>query len=438
MRIGFVPGLDGGRGGVYQYSLTMLDALHALEASGRLREKMVILAKEVDHPLLTTVKDWPVRQLTPPPPMSRRWLSLLHRALGDKGYGLLQKARQLLRKDGGRSAPLNLDVPLANPAMGRWFRKCGAELMLYPVPTRLAFEAGVPYVMAIHDLQHRGQPEFPEVSAQWEGAPREYLFRNGARQATLLLADSETGKEDILNFYGPYGVKPDQVKVLPFLPASYLAITVSDEEVCRVREVHRLPERYFFYPAQFWPHKNHRRIVEALGLLARRHGVKIPIAFSGSHSGSIREKTFDEVTELARQLGLEEEVRYLGYVSDQDMSGLYAAAVALIMPTFFGPTNIPILEAWSLGCPVLTSDIRGVREQAGNAAVLAEPHSVEAIAEGLWRLWTDQNLRAMLVERGRVRLAAYTPEDFRLRLAEILDEAAARVRSGRQEAGHSC
>ena len=80
-------------------------------------------------------------------------------------------------------------------------------------------------------------------------------------------------------------------------------------------------------------------------------------------------------------MGLEGELRYLGYVPDEDMSGLYAGAVALVMPTFFGPTNIPVVEAWTFGCPVLTSDIRRIREQAGNAAVLVDPRSVEAIAD---------------------------------------------------------
>ena len=73
---------------------------------------------------------------------------------------------------------------------------------------------------------------------------------------------------------------------------------------------------------------------------------------------------------------------------------------ALVMPTFFGPTNIPILEAWAFGCPVLTSDIRGIREQVGDAAVLVNPRSVEAIADGIYRLWTDENLGRMLGERG--------------------------------------
>ena len=280
--------------------------------------------------------------------------------------------------------------------------------MLYTAHTSLSFETGVPYVMAIHDLQHRLQPEFPEVSANGEWESREYYLRNGARYATLLLADSEVGKEDILNFYGPYGVTPDQVKVLPYLPASCLAVDVSESEQQRVQTTYRLPDRYLFYPAQFWPHKNHSRIVQALGLLKQEHRLKIPVVFCGSYTGEIRERAFHEVMSLSSQLGIEDQLHHLGYIPDEDMSGIYARAVALVMPTFFGPTNIPILEAWAFGCPVLTSDIRGIREQVGDAAVLVNPRSVEAIADGIYRIWTDENLGRMLGELG-----AATPGNLR-------------------------
>jgi len=288
-------------------------------------------------------------------------------------------------------------------------------------------------VMAIHDLQHRLQPEVPEISAKGEWERREYMFRNGARYATLLLADSEVGREDILNFYSPYGVTPDRVAVLPFLPASYLAMDVFESERQRVRMTHHLPERYLFYPAQFWPHKNHARIVHAMGLLKHRRRMTVPVVFCGSHTGEIRQSAFDEVRALSSKLGLEKEIHYLGYVPDEDMSALYAGAVGLVMPTFFGPTNIPILEAWAFGCPVLTSDIRGIREQVGDAAVLVNPRSVEAIADGIYRIWTDENLGRMLAERGRRRLASYTPQDYRQRLLEIIIEAKARVQLGKQK-----
>src|SRR5262249_1488236 len=161
--------------------------------------------------------------------------------------------------------------------------------------------------------------------------------------------------------------------------------------------------------------------------------LKLPVVFCGSYNGQIREPTFREVMTLGSHLGLEGEILYLGYVPDEDMSGLYAGAAALVMPTFFGPTNIPVLEAWGFGCPVLTSDIRGIREQAGSAAVLVDPRSVEAIADGIYQLWTDENLCHILADAGRQRLATYRPDDYRRRLVEILEEAKVWVRERRKK-----
>ena len=427
MRIGIVPDIDpsGPSGGVYQYSMTMLRALHEWTDS-RCEDEFVVFSLEAPKSVLESLngRGWTFKALVLEQSPSRQQ-KILDVLRGFVGEGPHREAWRWLR----RQLQPDPYAAQSRPDIEQWFRSCGVELMLYAAHTSLPFEAGVPYVMAIHDLQHRLQPEFPEVSANGEWEAREYYLRNGARYATLLLADSEVGKEDILNFYGPYGVTADQVKVLPYLPASCLAVDVSESEQQQVQMKYRLPDRYLFYPAQFWPHKNHSRIVQALGLLKQEHCLKIPVVFCGSPTGEIRERAFHEVMSLSSQLGLEKEICHLGYVPDEDMSAIYARAAALVMPTFFGPTNIPVLEAWAFGCPVLTSDIRGIREQVGDAAVLVNPRSVEAIADGIYRIWMDQNLGRMLGERGRQRLATYGPDDYRRRLIEILEEAKTRVRS---------
>jgi glycosyltransferase involved in cell wall biosynthesis len=435
MRIGIVPFLSGFGGGMYQYSLTMLHSLYERKGIG-CEDEFVVFTEKGTHPVLASLngRGWAVKPLTPVQPFSlqEQALDVLGRMVGEGPHREAWRwlRRQLQRALGhSRAGSLDPYVAWSRPDMRRWFHYCGVELMLYPAPMPLSFETGLPYVMAIHDLQHRLQPEFLEISGNglWEW--REYLFRNGTRYATLLLADSEVGKEDILHYYAAYGVTPDRVKVLPFLPACYLAVEISESERQRVRTIYHLPERYLFYPAQFWPHKNHARIVQALGLLKQEHHLKIPVVFCGSHGSEIRESSFHEVMSISHHLGLDEAIRCLGYVPDEDMSGLYAEAVALVMPTFFGPTNIPILEAWAFGCPVLTSDIRGIREQVDDAAILVDPRSVEAIADGIYRLWTDGNLHRTMAERGRQRLATYTPYEYRRRLIDILDEAKARVRA---------
>jgi glycosyltransferase involved in cell wall biosynthesis len=427
MRIGIAHGLSYSSGGLYQYSLTMLEALRDLREKGRLEDEFVIFSQgksDLDMAGLAGA-GWETVDIKYPQSHREKAFSLFGRIIGNGR--LRETATGLYLRLMARRGKFSIDKFVSRPDLARQFLEKGVEVMLYPQPTAVSFEAGVPYIMAVHDLQHRIHPEFPEVAAsgRWEG--REYIFRNGTRYALFVLVDSETGKEDVLKFYGPYGVREDMVKVLPFLPAPYLS-AVSNEGIERVRRLYNLPERYLFYPAQFWPHKNHLRIIQALALLKEERQLAVDIVLVGTYDDWLKEKTYRQVMSLARKKGLEPRVHYLGYVPDKDMSALYAGAVALIMPTFFGPTNIPPLEAWALDCPVLTSDIRGIKEQMGDAAVLVDPTSIASIAGGIYRLWTDDGLRRTLVDQGRKRLASYGPDEFRDRLADILELAKQRVR----------
>lgn len=424
IRVGVQPSGRGAHGGIFQYGLSLLDGLTAYAATGGLSRRVVLVDRESELPLdALAAKGWEVVQ---EPTFRSRRNRLLDPARRLVGEGRLRKAWR--RRRGHADILLHVpdvDVVEPRPELEAWFRRLGVDLMIYSVPTPVPFQAGVPYILAVHDLQHRLQPEFPEVSANGEWEWREHVFRHGTQNALLVLADSETSKEDILTFYGDR-IDADRIKILPLEPPPYLSPEVPEEDRRRVRERYALPERYFFYPAQFWPHKNHINLVEALGVLARR-GLRPHLAFAGSTTSPIRQRAYDDVVARARELGLEENVHFLGYVAQEDMPALYAEAVALAMPTYFGPSNIPPTEAWTIGCPVLTSDIRGIREHSGDAALLVDPRSPEAIAEGLRRLWEDDDLRADLVERGTRWVAAFSQEDYLRRVAEIMDEAAERL-----------
>ncbi len=433
MRIGILPNGSPSNGGVYQYSQNILHALDVWSDNG-CEDHFVLFSGEVPlpSPIFLRPDRWEITELEKAP-FARTVVDRLRQLVGEGPHreawrwlrGQLETARRKAR--GVRALP-DPDATQTRSDLREWFLRWQVELVLYPYPTTISFETGVPYVIAVHDLQHRMQPEFPEVSADGLWDYREYLFRNGCRYATLILADSEVGKEDILNFYGPYGVTPDRVKVLPYVPAVYLSAKVSEAEQLRVRTIYQLPERYLFYPAQFWPHKNHARIVQALALLKEGYQIEAPIVFCGSYTGEIRESTYRHVISLASRLGIQNQIHYLGYIPDEHMSQLYAGAVALIMPTFFGPTNIPVLESWAFSCPVLTSDIRGIREQVGDAAVLVDPRSVESMAEGISQLWTDEETRTRLRDAGYRRISSYTSDDFRSHLVDILEEAKDRIR----------
>jgi len=343
-------------------------------------------------------------------------------------YGPARAAARVGARLGIRSTGVDPQYRVrALPALGKWFAKFDIDFLLFPAPLPIACEAGVPYVMAVHDLQHRFHPEFPEVSADGEWGRREYLFRNGIGRALTVLVDSEVGREDVLDCYGEQ-TSAERVYVLPFLPASHLDEAAATSGAIAVRDLFHLPERYLFFPAQFWPHKNHVRVVQAVAQNHAQHDIDVNVVMCGSAADPLRASVLDNVHRAAKDGGVEDLIHILGYVDDDLMPPLYAASSGVLLPTFFGPTNIPILEAWAFGVPVLTSDLRGIREQCGDAAILVDPESVSAIADGLRRLWSDDRLRSELVSAGHRRLALYGRDEYVARLSAIIQDTTRRLR----------
>jgi glycosyltransferase involved in cell wall biosynthesis len=177
---------------------------------------------------------------------------------------------------------------------------------------------------------------------------------------------------------------------------------------------------YLFYPAQMWPHKNHVNLLEALALLRKRDGLQLSLALSGSDRGNL-----GYVQQAAARLGVADAVSFLGFVSREDLVGLYRHALALSYVTFFGPENLPPLEAFALGCPVVASNVSGAEEQLADAALLVDPRRPDEIAAAIRDLHDDPVLRANLVERGRQRARRSTGREFVAAVLRWCDEFAA-------------
>jgi glycosyltransferase involved in cell wall biosynthesis len=256
------------------------------------------------------------------------------------------------------------------------------------------------------------------------------MFLNACRFATFILVDSEIGKEDVLRFYGDF-INEDRIRIFPYYPPIVRKSMPGSEDFSRVKDKYRLPARYFFYPAQFWSHKNHSLILRAIRLIADETGEVIPVVFCGSYADYNRARNFQELGALAGELRVVDQIRYLGVIPEEDMGALYSMSAGLVMPTFFGPTNIPPLEAWHYGRPVITSDIRGMREQIGDAGLLVDPRSPRDLADAMLKLWRDDALGIELAERGRRHLSFYSWDTFVEKVAAILLEACDRVRTGR-------
>lgn len=280
------------------------------------------------------------------------------------------------------------------------------DLIFYPTTSDLSFLINVPYVVTIHDLHHKLTPRFKETTAGGRREMRDYTFSNSIKNAYMLLSESEEGKEDILRFYK---TPENKVLVLPMLPPPYLISNINEKTVKNFLAAKKIRDKYLFYPAKFWPHKNHLRIIMALHRL-KNYGVILDLVLTGSKDADF--STYGEVMRLADKLGVTDQIKYLGVVNNEDLSILYKGSLCLVMPTFFGATNIPVLEAWKVGTAVVYSDIRGCRNQLGDAGLLVNPKNYKDIADKIKRLYNNPRLRDELIKKGKKRLARWTEKDF--------------------------
>src|SRR5262249_3146129 len=156
--------------------------------------------------------------------------------------------------------------------------------------------------------------------------------------------------------------------------ASYGSAQTSDRAVAAKFKLH---QPFVLYPAQFWPHKNHANLVMAIADLARR-GHRFGLALPGSDHGNRK-----HVEDLVKREGVQDLVRFLGFIDRSDLVALYREAAALAYVSWCGPENFPPLEAYALGCPVVASKIPGAEEQLGDAAQFCDPGSPSDIANAI-------------------------------------------------------
>ena len=296
-----------------------------------------------------------------------------------------------------------------------WLKKTLAnhsiEFMWFVVPEYN--EVDIPFVFTVWDLQHRLQPWFPEVSADGRWLSRERLYSTAIQRASAVIVGAEAGKDEIVH---SYRIPPERVRLIPH-PTPRFALTASQTDGKEVLGKYNIPEGYLFYPSQFWPHKNHVGLLMATKLLKEKYDLFLPVVFVGSDMGNLH-----HVRKMVEELGLSSQVHFLGFVSREDLVGLYRNALALVYLTFFGPENLPPLEAFGLGCPVIASKVSGAEEQLGDAALLVDPKDEEQIAVAIKTLIDDDSLRDSLVSRGMARARKWTAEDFVQSVLSIIDE----------------
>jgi glycosyltransferase involved in cell wall biosynthesis len=253
----------------------------------------------------------------------------------------------------------------------------------------------VPTVLTVHDLIFRHLPEHHKPLNRWYLNATMPLY---CRRADRIIAVSQATRRDLI---AAYDVPAEKITVVPEAAAPRFQ-PQPPETVARIRAKHRLPEDFVLYVGTIEPRKNLIRLLEAWAALYEAHEAP-PLVIVGKH-GWLSD---DFYAALAKN-PCHDAVRFTGYVEDEELPAIFAAATVFAFPSLYEGFGLPPLEAMACGAPVLCSNTSSLPEVVGDAALTVEPTDTEALRAGLRRLLSDAELRAELRARGFERAAQFS------------------------------
>ncbi len=226
----------------------------------------------------------------------------------------------------------------------KFIRKYDYDLIIFLGPSMMSkFCKEIGFISNIWDLDHKKNSQFPEHNLNFTFEYKEKLLKEIIFRAFKIIVAHESNKNDLLNFYKASEEKIVIQDFIPMLPTLYQNNNSKKIQYNNLFNNFNLPtnKKIIFYPAQFWPHKNHKYIIDAVEILKKNKDEKYYFVFCGSNKGN-----YYYIKELISKKKLNNSIKILNFISDDEVISLYLNSHAVVMPTYGGPTNLPIYESF--------------------------------------------------------------------------------------------
>ena len=229
------------------------------------------------------------------------------------------------------------------------------------------------------------------------------MYKRLTKLAYRIITESNHVKKDIIKIYKKAENKVHVIESPPYF---------------KVEEIKKSPFKfsYIFFPAQFWKHKNHLRVIMAFKKI-KKNDKEIKLVLTGSKS-----REFKKIKKKVFDLNLENDVIFKGPIDQIEMSTYFSNAKLIIVPTLYESISIPVFEAFKYQVPVCSSDIYAIKDQVGDAGIFFNPKDITSIYRAIKIGLTNKKLRIKCVENGKRRLEFFSHSRFNNLLNNALNE----------------